>query len=567
MSLFKNKMSKSKSPKSKSIKNTIALKRGLYSVILSVIFIVAVVLVTIFATALAERFPLELDLTSDKLHSMTGDNVEFIKSVNKKVNVYVCLTEDEYSCTSSSGYNMAYYAALNRFVDNNAANKSYYQQTVELLNKYQMYNDNITVTYVDVSQPTADEITGAFDDYKWVPGEILVDSTFMVDGKEITRRTYVPFDETYTLVDESGQASTYFQYFQQGMSDCYALYGQGVGYTITENKVEYALSAAIYKVTSESTPVFLVPKSYCNAEAVSSGLESTLTANNFTVDYAEGFLSDLLVEANYDYYSGVILAGTSDDISDADRVALEKFLDNKGKKGKSFFYFASTKTYKFENLCGFLADWGIGFKPGILYLPSEKTSEGIMFSSLKTEYTKLTDSMNKYLVASNVVPMIQLYDTNTTATYIRETNVLMQTRSGNFVIKPMDAGEDWTPDEKAETDMYASAIYTEDAISDDQGNYICSQVVAYAAENFISPGWTQNYSTVVNMNFVLDTFNVAAGLTENPFNFVAKTITNESYRINVTEGKAKAVRIIFMAVVPITLVGTGIAVWIRRRRK
>ena len=48
--MFKNK-NKNK------LKNTIALKRSLYAIILSVIFIVAVVGLTIISTVFAERYP------------------------------------------------------------------------------------------------------------------------------------------------------------------------------------------------------------------------------------------------------------------------------------------------------------------------------------------------------------------------------------------------------------------------------------------------------------------------------------------------------------------------------
>ena len=102
---------------SQKIKNTVALKRGIYSVILSVLFIVGVVLVTALATALSARYPFELDLTANKQHTMSSDNVKFIKSVDKKVDIYVCLTEDEYNCTSDTGYTLAYYAANTDFVD------------------------------------------------------------------------------------------------------------------------------------------------------------------------------------------------------------------------------------------------------------------------------------------------------------------------------------------------------------------------------------------------------------------------------------------------------------------
>ena len=135
--MFKFKKSDSSAPK---MKNTVALKRGVYAIILSVIFIVGVVLLTVLATALAQNFPLELDLTTGKSHSISGTNVEYIKGLDKEVNIYVLLTEDEYLCETDSSYNMCYYGATMYFVEYNMDSSNYYKQTVELLKKYDAYN-------------------------------------------------------------------------------------------------------------------------------------------------------------------------------------------------------------------------------------------------------------------------------------------------------------------------------------------------------------------------------------------------------------------------------------------
>ena len=93
-------------------------------------------MLTSLSTVLVQRFPLDIDLTSDKIYTMTEENVDFIKGVDRKVNIYVCLTEEEYACESDSSYNLAYYAATKNFVDRNSDNVSYYLQTVDLLEKY-----------------------------------------------------------------------------------------------------------------------------------------------------------------------------------------------------------------------------------------------------------------------------------------------------------------------------------------------------------------------------------------------------------------------------------------------
>ncbi|MBO5908434.1 MAG: Gldg family protein [Clostridia bacterium] len=562
-----------KAPNGKTkLKNTVALKRSVYAVILSVIFIVAVILVNVLATALASRFPLELDLTADKIHSMTGDNVDFIKSVDKKVNIYVCLTEEEYACTGSSSYNMCYYAATGYFVDYNTKNAKYFSQTVELLRKYEKYNENITVEFLDVAQPSAVDITVDFDDYGWTTGDILVACTSIIDGEEVTRRTVIKFGELYSLEEGNSQTAQYQEYYGYGY-DCYALYGLGIGYNITENNIEYAASAAIYKVISETTPKFLVPTTYCESELISKTLEGTLTTNNYEIIYADGLFTSLLTEENMAQYSGIILADCTSDISEGDRQALENFLDNKGKKGKSVFYFAGTNTQRLTNLCAFLGDWAIGFKSGIVYETAKnniisEVPTSFYLESLNTDFTTLSDSLSgKCYATSNVVPMTQLYTNSTTGNYTRSSEVLMRTGgSGTTTIMPVDADyKNWSPTSNATYDAFPAVIATEDSVTVNDSELAASYVVAFSSADFISIDWTQ-YSAVANINFSLDVFNYVTGSADNPFNFVAKTITNDSFLVNVTAEKTLAMKIIFVAVIPVITIAIGVFVWIRRKR-
>lgn len=567
--MFKFKKSDSSAPK---MKNTVALKRGVYAIILSVIFIVGVVLLTVLATALAQNFPLELDLTTGKSHSISGTNVEYIKGLDKEVNIYVLLTEDEYLCETDSSYNMCYYGATMYFVEYNMDSSNYYKQTVELLKKYARYNDNIKVKFLDITQPSATEITQNYSGFNWKTGDILVESKFEVDGEDVVRRTHIPYTEVYSIKAGNEYTAQFHQYYVSGMYDCYALYGVGAGYIITENNIEHAVSSAIYKVTSKNTPTLLIPSSYCDAAVLDDGLYETLAINNYSLVKKEGVLASLLAADEAKDYTGILLPGATADISAADRDALEKFLDNGGKKSKSLIFFAGTSTYKLTNLCGFLGDWGIGVDKGILYetnssyaAPQDPTSTTLI--SMETDFTKKADAINgSYYVAGDLVPMRQIYENSNTATYSRTTHALMRTASsGTVTIMPVteDASK-WTPASDAALDAFPTAILSEDVVAID-GEYLTSNIVVYSGTNFISKEWV-DYSYVSNLNIVLDTVNHCSGATDNPFNFVAKTIVNDNYLALVTETNATVIKVIFMAVLPVILVATGLVVWIRRKR-
>ncbi len=559
----------------KSAFGKVAVRRHVYSIVLTVIFISAAVLLTALSIVLSARFPLQLDLTLDRVYSVTENNVDFLKSIERKVKIYICMPEELYSGENNSTYDMSYYSATGKFVDYNSENAAYFKQTVKLLNNYPRYNNNITVEYLDMDDPSSNTITDNYDVYGWERYDILVESTFVLDGKEVTRRTVVPFEDIYTLTDTSGQAEQMAEYYFGGQIGCYALYGQGYGYMISENNLEQALSSAIYKVTSDSTPVFLVPKTYCNTEVIEKSLENMLLSNNYQIEYVDGLLENILSKENHAKYDGIIMADCTSDISSSDSDLLEEFLDNDGKKGKAFVFFAGINTYtNCEELVKFLNDWNIGIESGILYetntkmhLANDPTS--MLLGNRGTDYTPNANKINDaYYAGTNLVPMYDLAP-GVTSTYVREATVFMSTYTNTVTVMPADKSvSSWKPDSKAEVDVYATGIITEDVNVIDN-KFMTSYVVAFASSNIIDAGNSNsshwNASAVSNMVLTLDIFNSAVGIADAPYTFVPKVISDNHYVPS--QASAVAMRWIFMAAIPVTLIVGGIVVWVRRRTR
>ena len=555
--------------KSEKLRNTIALKRNIYAVVLSVIFIAAVIALTVVSTILAERYPLDIDLTTNRQHSISDENFEYISSVDEKINIYVAATQEAYNCATGTSDDIAYVAAETYFVNYSKDNAQYYVQTVELLKKYANYNKNITVRFIDPNDAKNREITDEFSGFTWAVGDILVESRIKIDGKDSVRRTVVPFIETYTREDLSGMAQEVSEnYYYQMMG--YTAFN-GYGFYITENKIESVISSAIYKVTSPDTPVFLVPTAVSDAASIEKVLENTLGINNFVVEYNSGILSSILTEESFGKYDGIILSDCRADITADERTQIEKFLDNGGKKGKALVYFAGTNAAKLTNLCGLLGAWGIGFGEGILYetdknFHSADKPTSMAVSSAKTEITAKTDVLGRFYGSDNLVPMKQLWEDNSDATYVRDTELLLYTSSyGKTVVMP--AGQDyktWTVPEGASKDSFPVGILCEDSkVIDNQ--FYNSYVVSFASSDFISDTW--NTASFANMNIVVDVFNYITGNADAAFSFVPKKIEVQSYYANVTDSKVTTMKIIFMAVVPVSLVGVSLFVWIRRKRK
>ena len=115
---------KAKKPHKNPFRNK-KFKYGGLSILFTVIFIVAVVLVNVIITLLGDRFMPAADLTDSGLYSIEQSTVDYLKTITDEVTLTV--TSEESAFTGSS---------------------SYYYQTNEILKKIAAANSNITLQYI-----------------------------------------------------------------------------------------------------------------------------------------------------------------------------------------------------------------------------------------------------------------------------------------------------------------------------------------------------------------------------------------------------------------------------------
>ena len=527
------------------VKNTVAAKKGTFATITTVIFIVVTILVNILATAVAEKFPLDIDLTADQLHTLSAENIKYVQSIDKEVSIYVLLTEQQYT----DGQTLDYYAAMAYAVDNSTnTTATYYQQTVDFLKAYTKINDNIKLEFLDVTSPATEALVQEYSGFDKYYGDLLVRCQWKdANGDLVVRRAVVPYNEIYTLTDTTGMAS----------------YGYA-GYTITANNIENKLSSAIYRVTSENTPVYFVPSSYCDTY-YSDQLAETLKDNNYDVEKVDG----LLTNADLSKYTGMILTAPKGDFNKEELEVLDKFLDNDGKKGKNVLIFGNVNVLSYPNLTEFLGEWGISFMDGVLYddtngyyIPNLGNNT-LFLKSTGSDYTKIADGTQKYYVGTNIIPLKQEYET-----YSNRTSKIILSAHPTATIAPVGYDDTWTISKDAVRDSYPVGIvtYEDELVYDEDGTAkaASSHVAVLSTANFLDESWL-SYSSVGNLNLALDLVNSITGQDSGDFTFVAKKVTSEDYSDKVTEASVTTIRVIFMIALPVILVGCGIFVWIRRK--
>ena len=281
------------------------LKYGGLSILFTVIFIVAVVLVNVIITLLGDRFMPAADLTDSGLYSIEQSTVDYLKTVTDEVTITV--TSEESAFTGGS---------------------SYYYQTNEILKKIAAANSNITLQYVDVvSNP------GFIANYK----ETITSNEIMVESKA-TKRVKILTYEDFLSITYNEQYLNYYGVKQPQK---------------VEANAEQAVVSAIMNVTDTDPVKVAVLTGY--GETENTVLQNLLKTNSYVIESVNITLTDKISE-DYDF---VFMFGPDKDYSVADINKLDTWLDNSGKFGKNLVYVNNPKLGDSPNLDGLLDQWGL----------------------------------------------------------------------------------------------------------------------------------------------------------------------------------------------------------------
>ena len=517
-----NILSKIKLPKGSSVKNEAALKRGSFTVVITVLVVVALIAVNLLASALAKRINLEFDISPQKINTISKDNVKFIKNVKTPVTVTVCSSEDQF-------FNyMAYVAQGN----NAESDEGYFKQTLNIVKKYGDYNDKIEVNFVDPQTSEFLDITNNYSDLKPTLCDIIVSAK--VNGNE--RHKLISFTDIYELSDPSG----------------YAAYGYSA-YTVGGNKIETALTSAIAFVTSEkSKKAFFIAGH--SAEDHSAAYSSLLKLNNYEIEVnSDAALGEIPADADI----AVIMAPNTD-FSAIELEKLGEFLDNGGKLGKGLVFMGSAACPRLPNLCEFLAEWGIDVGEGVIFETNEsyRSPDDSATIILVPAEDDLTKNMN-YFIAGNNIPMTV---GTPASTDVKVTEIVKTNESAAVV--PIGSANDYAPDTDS-IGVYDGALMAVKSGYDSSNNAVASYVFALSSIGYIDSEYAE--TSLPNKDLCLAVADKAANVGDAEISFVQKTISSATYSETVTAAKTNAIRIVFIGLIPLALIAVGIIVFIRRK--
>ena len=509
----------------KKIKNQALFKKGGYSIAITAIVLVGIIVFNVLIGALSNRFVLDFDMSAEKTNSISKENLEYIKNVKDEITVTMCSTKEDYT----GGY-MSYYAQQYGVAEDATA---YYEQTVKLIEKYGDYNKNITVDFADTKSSEFSSITTKYANDNLNFGDIIVSTN--KNGTE--RYKVLTFSDIYDLTED----------------DSYAAYGYTFS-TVTGNQIETALTGAIAYVTSNTDKKIAILTGH-SAHDYTESYKKMLESNNYTVDT----IDDSVITEISNNYDAIVIASPSTDFLSGELDVISAFLDNNGNLNKGLIYFADASLPFLPNFNEFLSEWGIIAEEGILFETIEGyhiTNEPTTLLSAAASDDKIVTNLN-YCLTGNNVPLTSIEKENL------EIKSLMGTTQG-VVAAPVGVASDWNGANEDDMQSYSTVIQSVKNDYSEDNKAISSYVMAFSSVQFIYSEYAE-MSEVSNKNIALSATERACNAEDTGIYFISKSINEESFISSVSQSASNVIMIIFVILIPLACIAAGIYIYIKRR--
>ncbi|MBR6046375.1 MAG: GldG family protein [Ruminococcus sp.] len=515
-----------KAKKEKKKTNVKQLKHGMMSTVLTIVFIAAVVLVNVIATVLFERYPLTIDLTKEKKYSISTDSQEYIEKIDVDVLVTIFSTEEQFKALSD-----------------------YTVQALEMLKKYQKYNDRISYRFVEIdSNPDIVADYGA----EAVSQFGIIFETNPTDKVKRTRKVnltdLVKFnDELLTNLNQYGMTieNLVSSYGDLRVMQAYASY-------IEASRADEAFMSALMAVTdpTPTTAVFLTGRQEVDNLAY---LHSLLEANGYYVKDVDITKEEIPEETNL-----IILAAPTIDYLPEEIDKIDKYLENGGALGKQMLYCASVRQGETPNLDEFLAEYGIEIGGGVVCEQSGDYYYQLPYytitNDISSNFTQDVGTSSPVLLNAISRPIKLLFDErgfNGTEAYVKSTN--------NAYIYDLETREQLSKGQQIYTAVASKAIFSTE---DGSGTY--SNIVVYGAVESLADAYL-SYPQFNNREYVLSLLNGVTNKTRTGIVIEPKVIEGNVF--DLTDKQRSVLQWTFILIIPAVVLIVGGVIWLRRKNR
>lgn len=509
-------------------------KHGTLSVVFTVLFLAAVVVLNVIVNIVSDRFDTTADLSDTGIYTLDEETTGYLDKLTMDVTVSVMNSETDFE-----------------------GGGTYYKSVNELLKKMAMQNDHFKVQYLQIDQNP--DFTSRFSGETLSANYIVVESAETGRHRILTPGSYFSCNAFRSQLSQYGYPDTYIdQYVEQYVNSSYA------SRVIDGSNIEQAAISAMLYVTNTDPVRVAFTEGF--GESDSSTLSNLLSKNGYDVETIN-LQSIAEIDSDIDY---IVMFAPSMDYDNENLDKLAKFLDNDGAFGKNLVYFSNGQAYYTKtsedssalvNLSAFLAEWGIQIGDSYIMQTNPDYTYGNMaiaqvLDVQDTDYAGDVYGNSLFTYDGYVRPVIQLWGEDKSKSSV-EQKVLIKTYDGAY-LRPMSTLSDSEFDvNSAESGVFNDAICAYKIHSTSQE---VSRVVAFGSELFPDV----SYSNSNNQNFLVNMFNYISGKTDG-VTITSKTFETVGFDMN--QGNANVLAIILCIVIPIVVIVLGIVIWVRRRHR
>jgi ABC-type uncharacterized transport system involved in gliding motility auxiliary subunit len=453
----------------------------------SIILIAIVVAITVVINLLVGMGEFKWDLTSDKLYSLSDESKKILKDVKKDVTIY------------------------GLFDDGKVPTGNEYKEIINLIGQYE--KNGIDVKYID---PNKDP--GTITEFEKQGAKDIKQGDFAVKcGNKVKK---------LLAADLYGETTDYGRLYQ----------------------AEPLITGAIKFVTSDVTPraYFVEGHSEYSVDKEMTQIKGEIENNNFEVQS----LSLLTTEKIPDDCKLLLFASPKQDLSDTEKIKLNKYLEN---GGKAIFMFdpieSSTKLTNFEEV---LSKFNIGINYDEIketdssrYIPGDEYS---IIAALETN--TINDALNCSGIGVFLPNSRSLSILKNSKDYLTTTSLINTT---DKAVSTSIADKNTT-----ENGPFDLAIASEISGS--------TKILAFGNASFLTDaalsGQYASYFSNGKNFFLSAMVNWMQGKSDDTA-ISAKLVTTKA--LTTTSGQTKVISIALIGVVPVIILICGLVVWSRRR--
>ena len=501
----------SEKEEAKRKKRSIARRKWKYGSVATAVTVVVVALVVLFnvvVNLLSEKIDMSVDLTKNGTFEISQETMDYLATVNEPVEI-VCMSDENTFKTS---------------------NYVYYKQAYEVLRKYTIYSDNVSLKFVDmVKNPTyADRYKSMYK------GEIDAYSIVVSSSKRI---------RVIAIQDLYNTEMNYNTFSQQ----------------VVSSNAEQELTSAIMYVT-DPDPLQAVVFNSETAGTSYDNVMALLNANGIDTTEIDPLSQEIPEDADI-----IVINAPLNDYDDSIIDSIYSFLDNGGRLGRNLIYIADYSQKSMKNMETLLSEWGIGIGDGVVgdmdtanlqtqnyYIVRDYIKEG--------DYTLNVASFDLPVIDYQSRPLTLLFDNADT----RSTVALLQTADTGFVFteemrEAAERGENGDIDSGVQTTWALGRKYMFD--ENNQAHY--SNVLVIGSSETLDESMTST-TYFNNGDYFISILNSMTGKNTG-ISIVAKDLTSETFDID--NSKVSTGFTVFVIVLPLVVLVAGAVVFIRRRTK